>query len=65
MIALIFGTVAVILAIFYREAAEVLVRAWVAYKRVTGYSPRRHIPADGPRYRSTVISKREWEEVAP
>jgi hypothetical protein len=61
MIALLSGAVCLILWWGREELAELLCRAWVAYKRWTGYEPRR---IDGPRIRSTVIAKKEWEEVA-
>jgi len=61
VIALLSGAVCLILWWGREELAEQLCRVWRAYKRWTGYEPRRF---DGLRIKSTVISKREWEEVA-
>jgi hypothetical protein len=43
------------------ELAEQIARLWRTYKRWTGYQPRR---LNGPRIQSTVISAKEWEDVA-
>jgi hypothetical protein len=61
MIALLLGVFTLILWVGRHEFAEILVKLWISYKRWTGYYPRR---TDGPRIQSTVIAKKEWEEVA-
>jgi hypothetical protein len=61
VIALFLSVLTLILWVGRHEFAEILVKLWISYKRWTGYSPRR---PDGPRIRSTVIAKKEWEEVA-
>lgn len=63
MIALLLGVLTAVLFIGRREFAEILLKLWITYKRWTGYEPRR--PDAGPRIQSTVISRREWEEVQP
>lgn len=64
MIALLLGALTLILWIGRREFAEIIAKLWISYKRWTGFEPRRR-DVSGPRIRSTVISKREWKEVAP
>lgn len=61
MIALFWGVIALVLWVGRHDLAEIFFKGWVTYKRWTGYEPRRQ---DGPRIRSTVISKKSWEEVA-
>ena len=61
MMALLSFAVFLILWWGREEIVEQLARLWRAYKRWTGYEPRR---VSGPRIRSTVIARKEWEEVA-